>query len=99
MAQIAQGGGGCPHLWKPPKSGWRGSEHLMELQASLFIAEELDQMAFKGPFQLRQFYNSTRFPHFGHLSYYRIFSQENNSIHHIYYQTERTFTWDLLPFR
>ena len=35
-----------------------GSEHLMELQVSLFIAGELDQVAFKGPFQLKWFNDS-----------------------------------------
>ena len=39
-------------------AGW-GSEHLMELQVALFIAGQLDQMAFKGPFPLKQFYDST----------------------------------------
>ena len=34
------------------QAGW-GSEHLMELWVSLFTAGELDQMAFKGPFQLK----------------------------------------------
>ena len=33
----------------------QGSEHLMELWVSLCIARDLDQMAFKGPFQLKQF--------------------------------------------
>ena len=37
--------------------GW-GSELLMELWVSLFIGGQLDQMAFKGPFQLKQFYDS-----------------------------------------
>jgi len=35
-----------------------GFEHLIELWVSLFIAGELDQMAFKGLFQLKQFHNS-----------------------------------------
>jgi len=34
-----------------------GSEHLMELWVSLFSAGGLDQMAFKGPFQLKQFHS------------------------------------------
>jgi len=34
-----------------------GSDHLMELWLSLFVAGELNQMAFKGLFQLRQFCN------------------------------------------
>jgi len=36
----------------------QGSEHLMELWVSLFIAGDLDHMAFKGPFQLKLFYVS-----------------------------------------
>ena len=35
-----------------------GSEHLMELWVFLLLAGELDQMAFKGPFQLKQLYDS-----------------------------------------
>ena len=36
-----------------------------------------------------------RSPHFGHLSYYRIFLQENYSIRYFYCQTERMFTREL----
>jgi len=32
----------------------------MELQVPLFIAEGLDQMVFKGSFQFRWFYDSTK---------------------------------------
>ena len=35
-----------------------GSEYLMELYVSLFIAGELDQVTFKVPFQLEGFYDS-----------------------------------------
>jgi len=35
-----------------------GSDHLMELWLSLFVAGELNQMAFKGLFQLKQCYDS-----------------------------------------
>lgn len=38
--------------------GWRGSEHLTELM-SLFIAVDLNQMAFMSIFQLKQFYYMT----------------------------------------
>jgi len=38
----------CRHL----RSGWMGSEHLVELWVSLFIAEGLEQMTFEGPLQL-----------------------------------------------
>jgi len=41
-----------------PKVREQGSEHLMELWVSLFIAGQLDQMAFKGSFQLKSFYDS-----------------------------------------
>jgi len=34
-----------------------GFEHLMELWVSLFIAGEMDQMAFKDLFQLKQLYD------------------------------------------
>ena len=27
-----------PHPWRQPRSGWMGSEHVMELWVSLFIA-------------------------------------------------------------
>ena len=47
VAQVAQRGGGCQG-----QVGW-GPEHLIGLQVSLLIAGELDQMAFKGPFQLK----------------------------------------------
>ena len=47
-----------PHPCRQPRSGWRGSEHLMELWVSLFVAGELDQMAFKGPFQVKRLYDS-----------------------------------------
>ena len=43
------------HPWRYSRSGWMGFEHLIELWVSLFIAEGLKQMAFKGPFQLKQF--------------------------------------------
>ena len=36
-----------PPPWRRPRSGWRGSEHLIELQVTLFTAEELDQMTSK----------------------------------------------------
>jgi len=31
-----------PHPWRHPRSDWRGSEHLMELEMFLFSAGELD---------------------------------------------------------
>ena len=45
----------CRYPCRQPQSGWMGFEHLIELWVSLFIAEGLKQMAFKGPFQLKQF--------------------------------------------
>ena len=44
LARVAQRGGGCPI--PEGQAGW-GSEQLMELQVSLFIAGELDQVVFK----------------------------------------------------
>ena len=60
LAQVAQRGGGCPIPGDTQGQAGRGSEHLMELQVSLFIAEELDQMAFKDPFQLKPLCDSIR---------------------------------------
>jgi len=36
-----------------PREAVQTSKHLMELQVSLFITGELDQMTFHGPFQLK----------------------------------------------
>ena len=58
VAQTAQRGGGCPIPGGTQHWAEWGSEQLMEVQVSLFIAWELDQIGFKGPFQLRQFYKS-----------------------------------------
>ena len=41
------------HPWRHPGSVWMGLWALMELWVSLFAAGQSDQMAFKGPFQLR----------------------------------------------
>ena len=58
LAQVAQRGAGCPVLEDiQGQAGW-GSEHQIQLQASLSIAGELYQMTFKGSFQLKQFYDS-----------------------------------------
>ena len=54
MAQAAQRGGGCPIPGDSRGQAGRGSEHLMELWVSLFIAGEFDQLASKGPFQLKK---------------------------------------------
>jgi len=48
-----------PHPWRHALAG-PGSEHLMELWVSLIMAGELDQMAFRGPFQLERFYDSNQ---------------------------------------
>jgi len=40
----------CPIHGDTPGQAGPGSEHPMELQKPLFIAEELDQMAVKCPF-------------------------------------------------
>lgn len=42
--------------------GWTGSEHLMEQWVSLFIAEGLDEMAFKGVYQPKLFYDFILLP-------------------------------------
>jgi len=53
LAQVAQRGGGCPIPGDTRgQAGW-GSEHLIELLMSLFIAGELSLIAFKGSFQLK----------------------------------------------
>jgi len=49
-----------PHPCRQPRSGWMGSEHLMELWVSLFSAGGLDNMALKSPFQLKLFYDSMK---------------------------------------
>ena len=54
LAQLAQRSGGCPVLGDTQGQAGRGSEHLMELWVSLFIAGEFDQLASKGPFQLKK---------------------------------------------
>ena len=57
LAQVAQKGGGCPIPGDTRGQAGQSSEHLMELWVFLFIAGELDQMAFKCPFQLKCFMN------------------------------------------
>jgi len=50
LAQVAQRGCGCSisgHI--KGQAGW-GSERLIQLQVSLFVARDLDDVAFKGPF-------------------------------------------------
>lgn len=37
-----------------------------------------------------------RLPHFVHFSSYRIFFNENNSVHHFSCQIKRMFTWELV---
>lgn len=56
LAWAAWRGGGFLETLKVTLDG---SEHLMELWASLFIAVEWDQVAFSSPFQLRLLYDST----------------------------------------
>ena len=53
MEEIAQGGGRCPIPGDIQGQVGQGSDHLIQLWMSLFIAEELVQMTFKGPFQLK----------------------------------------------
>jgi len=47
-----------PHPCRQPRSGWRGSEHLVELWVSLLSAGESGQMTSKGPFRLKRFYDA-----------------------------------------
>jgi len=42
LAQVAQGGGGCPIPGDTPGQAGQGSEHLMELWVSLHTAGRLD---------------------------------------------------------
>ena len=53
LAQVAQKGGGCPIPGDTQGQAGGALSILIELQVSLFIVGELDQMAFKGPFQLK----------------------------------------------
>ena len=53
--QVAQRGGGCPILGDIQGRLHQALSNLIELYVSLFIAAELDQMAFKDPFQLKRF--------------------------------------------
>jgi len=58
LAQVVQRGGGCPATGEHQgQAGW-GSEHLMELWVFPFSAGALDQMASKGSFPLKLFYDS-----------------------------------------
>ena len=51
MEQVTQRCDGCPIPGDTQGQAAWGSEHLLYLQVTLFIAGELDKMAFKGPFQ------------------------------------------------
>ena len=58
LEQVAQSGGGCSIPGDiQDQAGW-GPEQLGLVVMSPFIAGELGQMAFKGPLQLKQFYDS-----------------------------------------
>ena len=58
LAQIAWRGGRCPILRDMRGQAGGALSSLIELWVSLFIAGEFDQMASKGPFQLKRFYDS-----------------------------------------
>ena len=60
LEQVAQRGGRCPIPGDNQGQAGQGSEHLIQLQVSLFIAEELDLLegTFESPFQLELFYDS-----------------------------------------
>ena len=52
---VSQRGGGCPVPRDTEgQAGW-GSEQLIELWVSLFIAWGLDKMPFRSSFQLKRF--------------------------------------------
>ena len=55
LEQVSQRGGACPVPGDIQGQAGRDSEHP-DQAVSLFIAGELDKMAFKGPFQLKEFY-------------------------------------------
>lgn len=57
--QVAQIAGGCLTPGATQGQAGPGSEHLIELQASLFSAGELGWMIFKGHFQHKQLYEET----------------------------------------
>jgi len=50
-----------PHPCRHPRSGWMGSEHWWSCGCPCSV-QELDQMAFKGPFQLQQVNGSMTWP-------------------------------------
>lgn len=58
LPRVAQRDGGCSVPEDTEGQAGRGSEHL-ELEVPLFIAAQLDQMAFTGPSQLKPLHNST----------------------------------------
>lgn len=68
---VAQRIGRFPVLVGTQGQAGQASEHLMSLQVSLFITEALDQMAFKGPLQLKRFYDSLAIAHFITIRKYR----------------------------
>jgi len=58
VGQVAKRGGVCPILGNTQYQAGRGSEHPMELWLFLSVAGDVDQMAFRDPFQIKQFYLS-----------------------------------------
>ena len=59
LEQVAQRGGGCPIPRDIQGQAGPGSElRGLAVGAPLFIAEELNQVTFRGSFKLKQFYGS-----------------------------------------
>lgn len=46
------------HPWKHPRLGWMRLEAPDQMVGIPVHCREVDQMAFKGPFQFKQFYDS-----------------------------------------
>lgn len=55
--EVAQRGGGCPILGDAQGQAGQGSEHMIWLQVSLFVAKELGYLIAKVLVQLKQFYD------------------------------------------
>jgi len=60
LEQVTQRCSGCLNPGDFQGQAGSGSEHVTELCVSLLTAGELDDKTFKGPFQLKQFYDSMK---------------------------------------
>lgn len=66
-----------------------GSEHLTELEVSLLITGQWDQMACKGLFQLKRFYDSIQLLPFTVQMIQWMFKQKPSARHHCFSTTEQ----------